>query len=314
MWFWLLVVTGKKDLVCGGKLIIVCGDLRQTLPVIPKSNEALTIESSIIFHPSWRRIIAIELVRNMRVELAGIDGNEDLASKLDAWRKYLLTIGNGDETGLVALPDELIYRDAITNAPVVDADTLIDKVFGNMGLASNTKPSALEGKGILTINNVDVDDVNEKALDKFRGEAVEFLSVDRAEDPMQWPEELLHQQRPNGMPQHRIRLKEGCPIMLLRNLNLTKGLVNGARFTVTRIGNYYLTCKFLGNEERREEVVHIPRIHLRSKDGKEGFAFCRRQFPIRLAFCMTVNKVNRTRQHDKHKWRKRAFAYKSYSY
>jgi ATP-dependent DNA helicase PIF1 len=179
----------------------------------------------------------------------------------------------------------------VTNAPVFDASAMITKVFGNMHQRANTTPTALEGKSILTINNNDVDELNERALDMFPGEATEFLSLDKAEDPMKWPEELLNKQQPKGLPQHRLRLKEGCPIMLLRNLNLTKGLVNGARFVITHIGNYSLKCKFIGNEDRRGEEVCIPRIHLRSEDGKHGFGFLRRQFPIRLAFSMTVNKV-----------------------
>ncbi len=46
------------------------------------------------------------------------------------------------------------------------------------------------------------------------------------------PIEVIHATTPSGMPPHLLELKEGAPIMVLRNLNQAAGICNGTRCTV----------------------------------------------------------------------------------
>ena len=100
--------------------------------------------------------------------------------------------------------------------------------------------------------------------------------------------------------------------MLLRNLNLKKGLCNGTRLIVRNI--YYnfldveiisgngklsliLKCsiffsKFLLKAKHIGSRVFLPKIELHSQGEDLPFVLKRLQFPTRLAFCMTINKIS----------------------
>jgi len=61
------------------------------------------------------------------------------------------------------------------------------------------------------------------------GEAVTFKSIDSAIEEfgnMALPPQHYHTQTPSGMPPHELTLKEGCIVILLRNLDVSLGLCN----------------------------------------------------------------------------------------
>ena len=100
--------------------------------------------------------------------------------------------------------------------------------------------------------------------------------------------EYLNTLKPASFLPHELRLRENCIIMLIRNLSINEGLCNGMRLLILHLGNNLLKCRILIGDKTGDEVF-IKRITLYCKDVNP-FTFTRRQFPIKLAFAMTINK------------------------
>lgn len=75
--------------------------------------------------------------------------------------------------------------------------------------------------------------------------------------------------------------------MLMRNLNVQSGQCNGTRMRVIQMGDHVLRCKILTGDKSGEEVF-LPRITL--NEEKFIVPFRRHQFPIRIAYGMTLNR------------------------
>ena len=88
--------------------------------------------------------------------------------------------------------------------------------------------------------------------------------------------EFLHSQTPCGMPLHKLQLKVGCPIMLLRNLDIKKGLCNGTRLKVLRLGDRCIEAEIVsGSAAQLGRSVFIPRIKLSPSDSAHPPNFIR---------------------------------------
>nr|XP_004492162.1 ATP-dependent DNA helicase PIF1-like [Cicer arietinum] len=100
--------------------------------------------------------------------------------------------------------------------------------------------------------------------------------------------EFLNDIKYSGISNHRLRLKIGVLVMLLRNIDQTNGLSNGTRFLINElstniIGATVFTGKNIGDK------IYIPRINLVSSDPAFPFKFQRRQFPLSLCFAITIH-------------------------
>jgi ATP-dependent DNA helicase PIF1 len=93
----------------------------------------------------------------------------------------------------------------------------------------------------------------------------------------------------SGLPNHKLRLKVGMLVMLLRNLNQQYGLCNRTRLIITRMGKFVLEGKVISGSNVVDKVF-IPRLSISPSDVRIPFMFQRRQFPIAVSFAMTINK------------------------
>ena len=101
--------------------------------------------------------------------------------------------------------------------------------------------------------------------------------------------EYLHTLTPNDFPKAKVALKVGCPVMLLCNMNPSKGLCNRTRLLTTHI----LTCLLEGHileGDHDSKPVLIPWITLYSCQSDLTFTLACHQFPVCLAYAMTINK------------------------
>ncbi|GKC31216.1 replication protein A 70 kDa DNA-binding subunit B [Tanacetum coccineum] len=93
---------------------------------------------------------------------------------------------------------------------------------------------------VLAPTNEVVDNINEHLLDKFPGEEMVYLScdsVDKTErdaaiDKSIFSPEFINGLKFSGIPNHRLALKVGVPVMLLRNIDQPNCMCNGTRLQV----------------------------------------------------------------------------------
>ena len=87
-----------------------------------------------------------------------------------------------------------------------------------------------------------------------------------------------------------IKLKVGVPLIVLRTLSRPAGLMNGTHLVVTACLQYSVQGTILTGTPKGSSVC-IPRINLTPAQDAELALHCVRcQLPIKLAYCITVNK------------------------
>ncbi|UYV67657.1 hypothetical protein LAZ67_5001502 [Cordylochernes scorpioides] len=77
--------------------------------------------------------------------------------------------------------------------------------------------------------------------------------------------------------------------MLLQNLNTKRGLCNGTRLVVTKLLPNLIIAK-VRTGTAVDQSVFIPRVYLAPIHSEIPFILRRGQFPVKLAFAMTINK------------------------
>ena len=86
--------------------------------------------------------------------------------------------------------------------------------------------------------------LNTKVMDMLEGDYYEYLSADSVlqgvDDRAFYTTEFLNTLDMSGIPPHKLRLKVGCVVMLLRNLDRARGLCNGTRFILTKADKHTL--------------------------------------------------------------------------
>ena len=202
-----------------------------------------------------------------------------------------------EDTDLIELPNEMCFRiepntSKNPNGVKESMELLAGHVYPNIG-KNFSKCEWMDGRAILAPTNQQVDNLNNLITDQFPGNPIVLTSSDEVVNPddfQRYNSEYLNSLSPNGLPTHRLFIKTGMPLMLMRNLNPKMGLCNGTRLIFQRIHrNHLLECKIVGGEYKNR-IVLIPRITLRPKDREFPFEWSRRQFPVRVAFAMTINK------------------------
>jgi hypothetical protein len=268
----------------GGKKIIFSGDFRQCLPIIPRQGRPGITAEVMKNCPWWNKCKQLRLSENERLKRHGVnEANSRLAN-------YLMDVGNGTlpevVNNCIRIPDEYIF----------DSSNITE--FIDWAYPTLTQGIVDTASSIIAPLNKDVDLLNEECLAKMTPnvQALVLLSSDEvvvednAVEVGNFQEEYLNTIKLPGLPPHRLLLKVDTPVVLLRNLDPANGLCNGTRLQVQGITHRLLTCRVL-NGPNENDVVTIPRIDLNTPEGVLPFTMRRRQFPVKVAFAMTINKA-----------------------
>jgi ATP-dependent DNA helicase PIF1 len=157
-------------------------------------------------------------------------------------------------------------------------------------------------RNILAPKNTNVDEVNNAILESLSEESHTYLSansftpteegasvVARVSVDSLYPVEFLNTLQFSSIANHELELKVGVPILLLRNLNQSIGLCNGTKLIVKRLGQRVIEAKIITRNNVGKRVF-IPRIIMSPSGIDWPFVLCRRQFPVQVAFAITINK------------------------
>ena len=205
----------------GGVVVLLAGDFRQTLPVIPKGTMADELKACMKSSHLWKHVVKLGLKTNMRVHLQG-----DVSA--GSFAAQLLRLGDGkapvDPTnGLISIPNNFCNV-------VESIEVRKNSVFPNIRSHFNDHTWLCE-RAILAPKNNSVNAINLQIQQQLPGETTSYKSVDTVTDvneAVQYPTEFLNSLEPPGMPAYNLMLKIGSPMMLLRNLD-APGLCNGTR-------------------------------------------------------------------------------------
>ncbi|XP_021971538.2 uncharacterized protein LOC110866705 [Helianthus annuus] len=285
----------NSELPFGGKTIVFGGDFRQILPVVQNGSRQDIVNASLCSSHIWSSCKVLKLTINMRLSVGSSSSN---VMEINEFGKWLLDIGEGnvgdsiDGDGNIEIPAHLLITD--DNDPI---QGLIDFVYPSV-LHRYKDRDYFSERAILAPKNEVVHEINDRLLDLFPGEEVEYLSSDslcpteEINDPLHqdlYNPDVLNSVKVSGLPNHRLVLKLGVPVMLLRNIDQQNGLCNGTRLQITRLGKRVIEAEILSGSNVGSRT-YIPRISMIPSDKKIPFKFQRRQFPITVCFAMTINK------------------------
>ena len=250
----------------GGIKVIFCGDFRQLLPVKKFASPSQIIAECCKYSRIWEHVKIFRLTKNMRTA--------DLK-----WSQFLLTVGNGeanDAENYITLPDECLIVNSL--------DELILETFKNDFL----KEEYDGNECILTTTNNLCDEVNNVIVNQLKEEEKTYFSIDMIESEEHIPVEFLNSLKIGGFPNHELKLKVGCIVMCLRNIN--EVLRNGTRLRITALEEKFVVGRVIteGPHNGKEEIIFM--IKLLSNPTDFPFQFSRRQLPLRHSYCLTIHK------------------------
>ncbi|XP_019188340.1 PREDICTED: uncharacterized protein LOC109182644 [Ipomoea nil] len=247
------------EMTFGGKTVVLGGDFRQILPVIPKGTRQDIVGSSINSSYLWRSCKVFRLTKNLRLRRVK---SQIEAKEIEEFANWIADIGDGkignstDGDAELTIPDKFLLKcegDTIS--------TIVDSIFP-LFRSVNGDLSYLEDSAILapTLDMVDI--INQYMNDQNPSEARTYLSCDsvcKSDSNADMLAELhtpefLNGLRCSGVPNHALTLKIGSPVMLLRNIDHTLGLCNGTRLIVTRLADHVLEAKIMGGTNAGEEA------------------------------------------------------------
>ena len=267
---------------------------RQCLPIISRASRPTTVAHCINRSGLWTDFTVMQLSKNMRVMAHSEDA---VLNQFDAWA---VSLGDGTAAvvgepleELIQLPQALFYQvqeDQVQQGMREFCDIIYPDLAQRF-----REVDFMQRRAILAPTNENVRKINDYLMTLLPTEEVVLISADSTVQPGDaaiYPTELLNSLEPQGLPSHKLTLRPGAVLRLMRNLNPKDGLCNGTRMTFVKVvENKVLHCTIRDKTTQQgERDVFIPRIQLYPKNLEQfGFEWVRRQFPVRPAFAQTVN-------------------------
>ena len=253
-------VRRQPEMPFGNLQLLLCGDFFQLPPVLPKTRNPAQL--SFCFQTESWHSAALH-----NVELTHI------------FRQI------SDPTFT-----HLLQRARTGDYTVEDVDTLMQRLNVELVDFANIEPTRLFAR------RVNVDDLNESNLAKldtdtetYHAQVRWMLDADvnaaRRDDMTKVLKQAAANVDTHAAVKSELTLKVGAQVMLLCNLNVQDGLVNGSRGVVTRFAQQLPVVQFARGQE-----LTIDKYCWEIKVEDAGTIFYR-QVPLQLAWAVTIHKA-----------------------
>ena len=240
--------------------------------------------------------------------------------------KHIIADPNNPTRGLNIILPEKLCREYKNN------DDVVEKTFGPLfrreeelrvriipPLEMNSKERSdaneehkrcvkdINGSCVLAPLNRGLADLNATIVNQFRPStstqilySSDELHQDSMNDMLRPDVEYLNKLSPGGIPPHSLAIKEGMKLILLRNLDVPRGLSNGTQLILKKVilssatnnegQAFLLLCENPNATNERDKTVMLFRMPMEPKQKQFNFRWMRTQFPVAPAFAMTISK------------------------
>ncbi|KAL3080522.1 hypothetical protein niasHS_013716 [Heterodera schachtii] len=290
------------------KVVVLGGDWKQLAPVVPGGGHLDQLNASVKNSQLFSNFVTRKLLANHRLR----PGQEN-------YRNFLLRVGTGKNNTdhrvqlkpsmCVATRNELL--DFVFTKEMLEHPLDHEEQFGGCAILSPLNSETFELNNIIMVLNQQIS-VNLKFLLKNQivgDERIYTATTQPVRDETGQTEllnvvadadcENLTRLTPQGVPEHRLRIKIGAIMMVIKNISIADGLCNGTRVQVLpgpkgRLMKHIIRCRILtGNKRGHEHDLHPARFVFGGDPEAvhQGPIKCERiQFPLRPGSVMTINK------------------------
>ncbi|XP_072064332.1 uncharacterized protein [Arachis hypogaea] len=270
----------KPDAPFGGKVVVLGGDFRQILPMIPRGSHEDIVHACINSSYLWHSCQVLRLTKNMKLH----DCSQDMRDvELKKFAYWILNLGDGlfgdssDGESVIRIPEKLLF-----NFESTSLHDLVLFIYPDI-LLHISSVDYFKDKSILAPTLDVVTEVNNHVMSLLPGNEKVYLSSDtllNQDDHFEYElytmsTEYLNALNYSGIPQHKLDLKIGVHFMLLRNIDQSNGLCNDTQMQVRRLGDHVIEYVILAGRNIGQ-VVLIPRMSMISNNETLPIRFSRR--------------------------------------
>ena len=172
---------------------------------------------------------------------------------------------------------DAVFVEVLSRVRMGLSDALVRRVLAERIAAEDPNPHI--EPVVLECRNIDVDTFNQKRLDAIPGSTVSIIALDSGDS------RFTNALDKSCLAPADLRLKIGAQVMLLKNLDIEGGLVNGSVGLVRSIGDSSVCVDF-----GTAGVCEVRSSRWSFYDGDGQVLATRDQIPLRLAYAITIHK------------------------
>jgi hypothetical protein len=303
-----------------GKVVICMGDWRQIMPIVKSGSRIEIVDSCIKRSHLWSEFTVLTLTINMRLRklfgelntnMAPDENTEQHQARCANYRQQkdygdmILSVGEGKcnhiDVDLLNQNDydaTQVCRFSEIPFHIADEDNegslqhaltwLYPDGFDSETMSNSCILAATNERGDMW--NKLVQDMNPSEQVMTYKSRDKLCEVDDPNGILQsmMTTDVLNNFNNNGMPPHILHLKRGDICLVLRNMSKRNGLVTNRRVRILQLNKNSIKVQTVGDNP---QVTTIPRIRFKFRlPYGDSFQLMRTQFPLRLAYCMSLNK------------------------